>query len=171
MARRVWLSGRVRLEVALPLAVVAVLMAVLLERVLYYEEYAEKTMVDLTLASLRAALHVRRAEAVVARAFGEEVAMPEANPVRWLGVVPPNYAGEFDGAAPPGEGDGIWFYDRATRELVYRPSLQRHFVPSAGGGREVRVRFVRRVVPAADPAHALPWEGAAVVLARPYQWF
>ncbi len=166
-------GGRVRFEVMLPLVLVVALMAVLLERLLYYEEYAEKTMVELTVTSMRAGLHVRRAEAVVARALGQEIAMPETNPVRWLGVVPPNYAGEFDGPAPAGAGDGIWFYDRLARELVYRPSLQRHFLPDAEGRREVRVRFVRREPSAAtaQAARSLPWEGAAVVLARPYEWF
>jgi hypothetical protein len=122
---------------------------------------------------MRAGLHVRRAEAVVARALGQEIAMPETNPVRWLGVVPPNYAGEFDGPAPSGAGDGIWFYDRTARELVYRPSLQRHFLPDADGRREVRVRFVRREpsLVTVEAARSLPWEGAAVVLARPYDWF
>jgi hypothetical protein len=163
----------VRFDVVFSLALVVALMAVLLERLLYYEEYAEKAMVEVAVTSMRAGLHVRRAEAVVARALGQEVGMPETNPVRWLGVVPPNYAGEFDGPAPPGAGDGIWFYDRLSRELVYRPSLQRHFLPDAAGRREVRVRFVRREPsPAtAGAARSLPWEGAAVVLSRPYEWF
>lgn len=166
-----------RLQTIVGVAIVASLIAVLVDRLLYYEEYAEKTVTELTITNMRTGLNLRKAEMMMAAALGSPAGVLGDNPMVWLPAPTPNYSGEFAGHAPDEAGDGIWYFDRGARELAYRPNLARHFVPGPDGHAEVRVKVERRQ-PSPDPtADAAPtanrasWEGATLVLARPYRWF
>lgn len=170
-------GGRVRLETIVSITVLVTLSAVLLDRLLYYEEYTEKTVTELTITNMRTGLYLRKAEMMLASAQGGSTGVLGDNPMVWLPAPAPNYTGEFAGHAPDAAGEGIWYFDRGARELAYRPNLARHFLPGPDGQTEVRVRVERRRVvqdeaaaemPIRNPA---PWEGVALVLARPYRWF
>lgn len=169
--------GRIRLETMVSIATLVTLSAVLLDRLLFYEEYTEKTVTELTITNMRTGLNLRKAEMMLASAQGGPTGVLGDNPMVWLPAPAPNYSGEFAGHAPDAAGEGIWYFDRGARELAYRPNLARHFVPGPDGHTEVRVRVERRRVAhveaeaegaARNPA---PWEGVALVLARPYRWF
>jgi hypothetical protein len=132
---------------------------------------------ELTITNMRTGLNLRKAEMMMASALGAPAGVLGDNPMVWLPAPTPNYTGEFAGHAPDEAGDGIWYFDRGARELAYRPNLARHFVPGPDGHVEVRVKVEHRrpgqvatadAAPAPNPA---PWEGVALVLARPYRWF
>ncbi|MBX9963605.1 MAG: hypothetical protein K2Y35_11140 [Burkholderiales bacterium] len=170
-------AGRSRVRTIVAMAIIASLVAVLLERLLYYAEYAEKTVAELTITNMRTGLNLRKAEMMMASALGAPGGVLGDNPMVWLPAPTSNYTGEFAGQAPHEAGDGIWYFDRGARELAYRPNLARHFVPGPDGHTEVRVKVERRrpaliaaagASPGPNPA---PWEGVALVLARPYRWF
>jgi hypothetical protein len=170
-------GGSVRLETIVAVVIIASLSAVLLDRLLYYEEYAEKTVTELTITNMRTGLNLRKAEMMLASAQGTPLGILGDNPMGWLPAPAPNYTGEFAGHAPDAVGDGIWYFDRGARELAYRPNLARHFVPGPDGHAEVRVKVERRrpaliaTAEAGAATRAAPWEGVALVLARPYRWF
>ena len=170
-------GGRIRLDKMISIAILVSLGAVLLHRLQYYEEYTEKTVTELTITKMRTGLNLRKAEMMLASAQGGAMGVLGDNPMVWLPAPTPNYSGEFAGHAPDAAGEGIWYFDRSARELAYRPNLARHFVPGPDGPTEVRVRVERRrwepakaeaEGPVRNPA---PWEGVALVLARPYRWF
>lgn len=172
------MSGRVRFEVIASLILVALLFGLLVERLLYYEEYAEKTVVELTITNMGASLMLRKAELMMAVAQGTAPPAFADNPVTWLPTPLPNYAGEFAGMASASIGAGVWYFDTTRRELAYRPKLTRHFAPDSAGNREVRIKAVRRLagqperpVGAAGGTGNAPWRGTALVLASPYAWF
>lgn len=170
-------GGRIRLDTVVSVAILVTLGAVLLDRLLYYEEYTEKTVTELTITNMRTGLNLRKAEMMLASAQGGVTGILGDNPMIWLPAPTPNYSGEFAGHAPDAAGEGIWYFDRGARELAYRPNLVRHFVPSPDGQTEVRVRVERRRVAQSQAAaeapirNPAPWEGVALVLARPYRWF
>ena len=170
-------AGRSRVRTIVAVAVIASLVVVLLERLLYYEEYAEKTVAELTITNMRTGLNLRKAEMMLASALDRPAGVLGDNPMTWLPAPAPNYTGEFAGTAPDTAGDGIWYFDRGAGELAYRPNLARHFVPGPDGQTEVRVKVERRRPAAIAAAGAnpgpnpAPWEGVALVLARPYRWF
>ena len=166
-------SGRFRRDMVVSIAIIAALCAVLMERLTYYEEYAEKTVTELTITNMRTGLNLRKAEMMMNFAQGQPVEVLGENPMVWLPAPVPNYSGEFAGQAPTQAGDGIWYFDRGARELAYRPNRMRHFVPGPDGVREVRVKVSRRERPAdlAPDRKPRPWEDVALVLARPYTWF
>ncbi|MCW5626960.1 MAG: hypothetical protein KIT73_19745 [Burkholderiales bacterium] len=165
------MGGRIRFDVVVSLVILATLMAVLLERLLYYEEYAEKTVVDMTVTQMKVGLQWRKAEIMLGTALGQPMAGLPDNPIEWLPFRPAEYRGEFAGDAPATEGDGIWYFDTVQRDLVYRPRLSRHFDAAPAASAQVRVRAVRNLAPK-DAAPPLPsWEGVSLVRVGQDQWF
>ncbi|MCX7961664.1 MAG: hypothetical protein N2653_08840 [Burkholderiales bacterium] len=109
-----------RLEAALYAAVVAVLIAVFLDRMLRLLAAAERDVVAFTVANTEAALGTRLAVAVLL----DRPLPPDwrrRNPFDVAGIEVRNYAGERPRPAPGDLERGAWAFDSEARELVYRP--------------------------------------------------
>ena len=119
-------QARRKYEFAVLVLVVGVLALVLLRSLDDAQEAVEEAAVQAEMAALR----VELLDALAHReAFGG--ALPaSANPLRWVGREPAAYLGELD-AAPVAR--GVWYFDRAHGELIYR----------FRSGREARFRLVR----------------------------
>ena len=113
------------LQSALYVAIVGVLAAVLLERLLTYAEAAEKAAMEATVSRLGAALYARTAFLALRADYDAIDALPGQSPFVAAHANASNYLGEFDGP-PPGTEGGRWYFDRARRELVYLPNLRRY---------------------------------------------
>lgn len=163
--------GFSRLEFAVVVAVFGVFAGVLLERFQYYQEYAEKTAMEMTIANIRAGLRLRVANLLMADRVSEIAALTDDNPIDWLERKPENYLGEFDGA-PPEEPRGKWYFDRRHGELVYTASSRRHFSPAGQADFTVHYRAVR--MPAGKQDVALRdtrQQWVAILPANEYRWF
>ena len=130
------------LELVVSICLVAVFAAVLLERLLYLEEYAEMTAMDLTVARMQSGLRNQFADLLIRDKVSEIAALADENPIQWLDTHPENYLGEFDWK-PETDLRGKWYFDRKQHELVYTINLGRHFLPLRGGGTEFRWHAVR----------------------------
>ena len=86
------------LELAVCVALMAIFVGVLLERALYYQEYAEKTAMESTAENIRTGLRYKVADLILANRASEIPALAEENPINWLAERPPNYLGELDSA-------------------------------------------------------------------------
>ena len=60
-------------------------------------------------------------EALMHQREGELVSWAGSNPIRWLGAPPGGYRGECSIEESKGLSGGEWCFERANRELVYRP--------------------------------------------------
>lgn len=132
-------SGFSLLELMVAAVILSIVSGLLLNRLLYYQEFAEKTHMEATVKALQSGLRFEMARALMA---GREIDYPRLaseNPMNWLERFPPNYRGEYqrDGATL---GRGAWYFDAAHRELVYLPKLSGHFVPDSDGLARVRYR-------------------------------
>ena len=123
--------GASRLELVVSIALFAIVAAVLLERALYYQEYAEMTAMEMTVANMRSGLRYKVADLIMDNRLSEIATLIDENPIGWLSSLPENYLGEYD-AAPQTAIAGKWYFDRTKHELVYTPNNRRHFVPSSG---------------------------------------
>jgi general secretion pathway protein G len=165
-------SGASRLEMLVAGAVVAVLAIALLERLSFYQEYAEKAAMDLTIASMRAGMRSEVAGLLIADRVSEIQTLADRNPISWLKRAPENYLGELDGP-PAEEPRGKWYFDRKRRELVYTANNRRHFTPSVYRDYTVRVRPMR-LLSMTDPERGTPPKGpewVALVVVNDYRWF
>ena len=130
-------------ELVAVIAIVGVFGGVLLQRMLYLQEYAEMTAMDLTVANLRTGLRYKTGDLLIRDKVSEIATLADENPVKWLENTPENYLGEFDGK-PDTDLRGKWFFDKTRHELVYTVNNRRHFVPASDQEYALRWHVVRR---------------------------
>jgi hypothetical protein len=163
--------GATLVEFAVSIALIAIFVGVLFERGLYYQEYAEKTAMEMTAKSIRTGLRYKVADLMLANRMSEISALAGENPLNWLAEKPPNYLGELD-SAPMVEPKGQWYFDRRNRELVYTVNNRRHFSPSSYRDFNVRYRLMRTsagAVTDSAPNYGGTW--VSLVLVAEYGWF
>lgn len=129
------------LQSALYVAIVGVLATLLLGRLLDYAEAAEKAGMESTLAQVHQALYAHVALLAMRGDYEALEALPKTNPFIGSGGLGSKYAGEFAGAPPDASLSGIWYYDGASAELVYRPKIASHLVVPQGQPHELRYRI------------------------------
>jgi general secretion pathway protein G len=148
----------------------AVLATMLLDVVGRYQEYAEKTAVELTVRNLRTAVRWQVAERLMQGRTGELPRMTGANPVPWLESPPPGYLGEQAsgprGPVPPGS----WYFDTGARELVYVPTQASYLAVEPNGEKSLRWQ-VRSLKSQATPDDVGMLNGLVLVETRAYRWF
>ncbi|HEX2649825.1 MAG TPA: type II secretion system protein [Burkholderiales bacterium] len=154
-------------ELAITLGLIAVLAGTLLERMVYYQERAEKASMEQVAADLRSSVNLRAAELVLENRFAELDALVLKNPFDLLAQRPQNYLGVLDAPAAEQVAAGNWYFDKRSKEVVYSIDLGRYFVPNEQGSKRVVWHVVS--VPGADKPAVSQW--ARLELVRPYRWF
>jgi len=158
-------------EFAVSTALIGIFVGVLLERALYYQEYAEKAAMESTAENIRTGLRYKVADLMLANRMSEIPALADENPMLWLGKRPPNYLGELE-SAPADEAKGHWHFDKRNRELVYTVNNRRHFSPSLYRDFSVRYRVMRVSAGAVtDSSPNLSGTWVSLVLVAEYGWF
>lgn len=130
-----------KLESAIYVIVVSVIVLAMLDRMLTYFEYAERAMVETTLLRTQSALHTRLAFDLLRGKAPDLDAWSDHNPFDLAKMQLPNFAGERDASDAAALEDGKWVYDPAKRELVY---VARHArgLSVDGGGSALRFRLI-----------------------------
>ncbi|MDP2826996.1 MAG: type II secretion system protein [Sulfuricellaceae bacterium] len=168
-------AGFTLLEFSVVAVILSILAAVLLERLVYYQEVAEKINMEATASALRSALRLKVAEYMMAGQKIEYEQLARENPVDWLEIKPPNYAGAFSGSQPDARPSGSWYFDQSGRMLIYQVGHGQNFVPDSLDLRQVRFRLVLSYaetqggeVLGDSPRQAL---GIKLETVEPYRWF
>jgi len=156
-------------ELAVVIAVFAALVTVLLDRLFYLQEMAEKAAMESTLRGIKTGLQIRLAEMIITNREGQAGALEEEDPVRWLEEASPaNYGGAY--REPPAP--GTWYFDATASQLVYVVNTgERLEIDGQVGGKQLRfrARLVREAVQL--PGGALERiNGVALAPVRPYRW-
>ncbi|MEX0958098.1 MAG: hypothetical protein WDZ63_02310 [Burkholderiales bacterium] len=160
--------GASRVELAVVVVVFGALATVFLERMLYYQEYAEVVAMEMTVANLRTGLRYRVAELLLEDKVSKIPTLAESNPMDWMDPAPENYIGELD-TSPEDEPRGKWYFDHGRRELVYTANNRRFFSPSVY--RDFSVRFrVMRIGERETGGAGISQEWVALVLVNDYSW-
>ena len=110
--------------------VLGVLSLFLFDRVLTYQEMAEKSAVDMTIMNMRTGLRYQMADYLVQNQDQKIAGLVGQNPVKWLVTPPPNYLGETQGQPEKEIARGNWYFDTNMRELCYSVDKGRNFVPA-----------------------------------------
>ncbi|MCC7484194.1 MAG: prepilin-type N-terminal cleavage/methylation domain-containing protein [Burkholderiales bacterium] len=155
-------------ELAVAIAIIAAAATVLLERLRFYQEYAERVAMDATVRLVKTGLQIRLAELIVTNRQAEAVELESEDPTRWLDTRPANYAGEYRRPPRP----GAWYFDAPRRQLVYAVSSgDRLELPDGAGPRELRfqARLLRDAVRTGGTT-VLSVTGVTVVPVTPYRW-
>ncbi len=112
-------GGFTLFELAVVVAVTGILIIVLLSRVMFYRNEAERLAFQQTLTALRAETSLQAYARLIAGRPREIAALAGMNPVNWLAQPPPNYLGEFYSPDTKKLASGSWYFDRSDGILVY----------------------------------------------------
>jgi hypothetical protein len=154
------------LQSALYVAIVGVLAAVLLERLLTYAEAAEKAAMEVTISNLQGALYAKLAYHALRGEAASIESLPRQSPFAAAGARASNYLGEFDGAPSIPDQSGKWYFDRLRGELVYRPNLARHFSFGAAEEPEPVIRLRMELTGGGGTIY----HGVSLRPVVPYRW-
>ncbi|MBI5752727.1 MAG: type II secretion system protein [Hydrogenophilales bacterium] len=166
--------GFTLIEFLVVIIIISTLGAVLLDRMLFYQEAAEKAAMEQMAGTLRSALHLQIADKLIKGKTQAILGLVEDNPMDWLAEQPGNYVGERFAPEVGEVAKGNWYFDLKDRQLVYVISRGGHFAPNKQGRKEVRyaVRLVHaRAQAGRDDADKQEINGVILALAEPYHWF
>lgn len=148
--------------------ILSLLLGVLLERLNFYQEAAERARFEATLQVYKTALQIRLAELMLERREGEARLLEVENPTRWLSEKPTDYGGSYPQQPEP----GIWYFDETSRELVYvANSARRLAVEPRNGLKQLRFRvkiIYQPVVVSGKTIQAIG--GMSLLPSTPFQW-
>ncbi len=128
------------LELIIVISIVAILAGLFLSRIPYYQEQAEKTVVEQMAGAMQSAL-IMRTGSLMARGAATEKglsALATDNPMTWLQQKPKNYVGEFFDPTPKTVTPGHWMFDLKSRDLIYVLDHSEYFTPGKDGKKWVR---------------------------------
>ncbi len=165
--------GFTLIELAVVISVVAILIGVLLNRVWFYQEQAEKAAMEQVAGALQSALTMQYGRLLTSGREAEVSALAADNPTNWLQKKPRNYSGEFYDPTPRSIAPGNWVFDLKTRELIYVLDRADHFIPGKDGEKWIRYRvnLMYDPVPGASGKPAKELVGSLFEPAEPYRWF
>ncbi|CAN7384885.1 type II secretion system protein [Pseudoduganella sp. LjRoot289] len=122
-----WQRGFSLFEVAIVAIIFSLLLAVLVERLAYYQEESERAAVQKLVANMRTALTGKVLQAEAQGKLAELDLLDGQNPIGWLQKSPDNYLGEIDNLTVKEVSPGSWYFDRSQRKLVYMFSSKKSF--------------------------------------------
>jgi len=170
LAMRTKHTGLTLIELIVVVCIIALCAVVLLDRLRFYQEAAEKAAMEYTVGSVKSALQLRVA-AMLLRGEGKNIgSLARANPIEWLMEPPPGYRGEFR-APQPDVPRGSWYFDATNKELVYVPNLDSHLERLADGSKRLRFRVQISFEPARPDSERRVFTGMRVESVTPYAWF
>ncbi|OGS93474.1 MAG: hypothetical protein A2061_07965 [Gallionellales bacterium GWA2_59_43] len=162
------------IELIVVIVIVVVIAGAFLDRVLYYQEQAEKTAMGSVAASLQSALTMQYAQILTRGKPFDAPALANANPMDWMQKTPSNYAGEFYDPDPASVEPGNWVFDLKTRDMVYLLNNANYFKPGKDGKKWVRFHVVLKYEPPLLPSlqhEPASLSGALFEPVEPYSWF
>ena len=135
-------TGFTLLELAVTIIAIAILVSIFLNRMQRYQELAEKTVVEATVANMRTGLRYRIAELMINGRMNEMDNLSRENPMLWLKASPSNYVGQFAQAQDQRIPPGSWYFNPRQHELVYLLQRSRYFKPGPDGQKVIRFRVI-----------------------------
>ena len=162
--------GFTLIELIIVICIVALCAALLLERLRFYQEAAEKAAMEYNVGVVKSALQLRVAALLVRGEERKIESLARVNPIDWLMEPPPGYRGEFR-APQPVVPRGSWYFDATRNELVYVPNLDAHLERLADGSKRLRFRVRLDFEPTEPDSGRKLIAAMRVEPVTPYTWF
>ena len=155
-------------EFAVAVVIIAILAWVLLTRLAFYQEMAEKAAMESTVRVIKTGLQIRLAELIIGNRQAQAAALEADDPTQWLDARPANYGGTYGEPLQR----GTWYFDAPERQLVYVVNTgDRLQVGVQAGPKQIRFR-VRLLQDRLQLGGAVvaSVSGVALVPVNPYYW-
>lgn len=163
-------AGLTLVELIVVVCVIGVASAMLVTRLRFYQEAAEKAAMEHNVGVMKSALQLRVAAMLLKGEQRSIESLARENPIEWLVEPPLGYRGEFV-APQPSVPRGSWYFDAARREIVYVPDLDAHLERLADGSKRLRFRVKVDYGPAEADSRRRATTAIGLEPVLPYIWF
>lgn len=166
--------GFTLIELVVVIIIIVILMGVFMNRVLFYQEQAEKTAMEEVAGTIQSALLMQYSQVLTRGRSTDLNALVKDNPMRWMQKIPRNYAGEYYDPTPQTVASGSWMFDLKSRDLIYLLRNASHFKPSQEGIQWVRFHITAEYEQSRLPSlrdSAPELTGLLFKPVEPYHWF
>ncbi len=136
-------KGFTLLELVVSLLVVVILYGVLSVRLGGVAESAERAAMYGMLGQIRQQINVRLASFYIEGAPHKVKNLIQENPFSWISPPAKQYAGEVGEEADEKLLEGHWYFDRNTKQLVYRVQRNKHL--KIEGDEQRNLKFVLKL--------------------------
>jgi prepilin-type N-terminal cleavage/methylation domain-containing protein len=167
-------KGFTLLELIVVITIIVFMMGLFMNRMLFYQEQAEKTAMEQVVGAVQSALTLQYGEILTRGKPSDAAALAQDNPMNWLQKRPPNYSGEFYNPTPQAVVPGNWMFDLKTRDLIYVVRDGNYFKPGKDGRKWIRFHVVLNYTASRLPSlQNAPDELTGMVFepVEPYSWF
>jgi prepilin-type N-terminal cleavage/methylation domain-containing protein len=139
-------AGFTLLELTVVICLVGIFAAVALDRLLRYQEIAEKAAMEATIGAMRSGEALQASARILHGGLSSVLALAEENPVDWLAAPPAGYRGALYDPGPADVPGGSWYFDLKNKELVYVPQRTRYLLPTVNGTPGIRYKVIVTIV-------------------------
>ncbi|HUO43651.1 MAG TPA: prepilin-type N-terminal cleavage/methylation domain-containing protein [Burkholderiales bacterium] len=157
--------GFTLIELIVVIIIISTLATVAIDRLLYWQERAEKAMMESSLEAMKMGLRIHMAELMAANRGGDFSTLERENPMRWLAEPPADYAGEDQPQSKPG-----WYFVSRDHELVYLPRSSAHLEVLQNADQGLHFRVVLEYATNPVSGTRVP-AGVTVVPVTTFKWF
>lgn len=160
--------GFTLIELVVVICIVSVLATVAADRILYFQERAEKAAMDATLAAVKMGLQIRLAELIIANRQMAASQLEREDPMRWLAEPPRDYLGEYRVPTKPGS----WYFAADTAGLIYVPNNTKYLQLNQSDKVELRFRvklYYDEIEISGNKVRSLT--GVGLLPVKPFRWF
>jgi prepilin-type N-terminal cleavage/methylation domain-containing protein len=167
-------KGFTLLELVIVIAIIVTLMALFMNRVMYYKEQAEKTAMEQVVGVIQSALTMQYGQIMTRGKPSDVAALAQDNPMNFLQKKPRNYSGEFYDPTPQAVAPGNWMFDLKSRDLIYVVGDGNYFKPGRDGRKWIRFHVVLSYTTSRLPSlQSKPADLTGLLFepVEPYSWF
>ncbi len=167
-------KGFTLLELIVVITIIVILMGFFMNRMMFYQEQAEKTAMEQVTGVIQSALVMQYGQIMTRGKLSDVAALAQDNPMNLLQKKPRNYSGEFYDPTPQTVVPGNWMFDLKSRDLIYVVGDSNYFKPGKDGRKWIRFHVVLSYTTSRLPSlQSAPDELTGIVFepAEPYSWF
>lgn len=167
-------KGFTLIELIVVIIIIVIMMGIFLNRMLFYQEQAEKAAMESVAAAVQSALILQYGQLMTRGNPSDATALAQDNPMNWLQKRPGNYSGEFYDPTLLAVAAGNWVFDLKSRELIYVLRNTDYFKPGKDGKKWIRFRVAVSYEASRLPSlHDTPPELTGILFkpVEPYSWF
>lgn len=167
-------KGFTLIELVIVITLIVFLMGIFMNRVVFYQEQAEKVAMEQVAGAIQSALTMQYGQILTRGKPTDVAALVTDNPMNWLQKKPRNYSGEFYEPTPLSVNSGNWVFDLKSRDLVYVLRSADYFKPGKDGKKWIRFHVaVNHEYSRLPSLQSAPAELTGIVFApvEPYSWF
>jgi prepilin-type N-terminal cleavage/methylation domain-containing protein len=167
-------KGFTLIELIIVITIIVTLMGLFMNRMMFYQEQAEKTAMEQVVGAIQSALTMQYGQILTRGQPSDVAALAQDNPMNWLLKKPSNYSGEFYDPTPLTVEAGNWVFDLKSRDLVYMVRNANYFKPGKDGKNWIRFHTATHYEASHLPSlqNAPPQlTGALFEPVEPYAWF